>query len=76
MGFSGFITSFTLVCWALALAFRVALMSCEEAPMRNWYSPSATTQAEDASSKDARSAALTVSFTVSLSPAFRALVLA
>ena len=74
MGFSGFITLFTLVCWALALALRVALMSCEEAPMRNWYSPSATTQAEAASSKEARSAAFTVRVSVSLSPAFSALV--
>ena len=51
-------------------------MSCDEAPTRNWYSPSATTHAEAASSNDARSAALTVMVTVSLSPAFKALVLA
>ena len=72
----GFITLLTLVCWALAVALSVALMSCDEAPTRNWYSPAATTQAEAASSNDARSVAFTVIVTFSLSSGANCLVLA
>ena len=55
---------------------RVALISRGEVPMSSWYIPVSIFHADDASLKEAKSAVLTVSVTTSVSPGFKAFVLA